>query len=223
MINVDITSLRRSLLTSFLSPSISEENGKMIVTWNDSPMEYDYGKRGFNSKAKPSVPLNMVKEKVKKSVTWSDSSSRCIRANRDPNLKVKPLVPLINLYTPQKEYISPQNHENHNDSSLGNDSVLNNDLSIESVLKDIGMQKYIEKFLLEEIDLFVFFHLEPKDLYTLNIAEEDHETILQAIQMYDIWFDVGYLWKFLLGRWPFISVYNKRKCNNCDYVGNFSL
>lgn len=94
-------------------------------------------------------------------------------------------MPFINIYTPQKEYVQYQNDGN-DISQMGNNSILNNDLSIESVLKDIGMEKYIEKFHLEEIDLFVFSHLEPEDLFELHIDEKDHEILLQAIKVYAI-------------------------------------
>lgn len=132
------------------SPSMSEENGKKSVTWNDSPTMFD-------------TSMTTVK----------------------PKPKPMPSMPFINIYTPQKEYVQYQNDGN-DISQMGNNSILNNDLSIESVLKDIGMEKYIEKFHLEEIDLFVFSHLEPEDLFELHIDEKDHEILLQAIKVYAI-------------------------------------
>lgn len=161
---------------------MAEDNGKKTVRWNDSPMMFDYTKRGDHSSVNDS-PILLDRSKAK--TVQNDSPIRFDRS------KVKPTVPLINMYTPQKERVSPQIDGNDNtsqdDSPLVNESVLNNNLNIESVLKDIGMQKYIEKFLLEEIDLFVFLHLLPQDLYELNIDEKDHETILQAIQVYAMW------------------------------------
>lgn len=113
-----------------------------------------------------------------------------VTVKRGSQPKPEPSVPLINLYTPEyvrstNEYVQPRNDGNDS-SQLSDNSILNNNLSIESVLKDIGMKKYIEKFQLEEIDLFVFFHLQPEDLFELNIDEKDHETLLQAIKVYAI-------------------------------------
>lgn len=155
--NIDITSLRRSLYQQMQSPSMLEQSGKNSVTWNDSPTMFD---------------------------------STMVTVKRGSQPKPKPSVPLINLYTPEyvrstNEYVQPRNDGNDS-SQLSDNSILNNNLSIESVLKDIGMKKYIEKFQLEEIDLFVFFHLQPEDLFELNIDEKDHETLLQAIKVYAI-------------------------------------
>lgn len=143
-----------------------------------------------------------------------------------------PSMPFINIYTPQKEYVQYQNDGN-DISQMGNNSILNNDLSIESVLKDIGMEKYIEKFHLEEIDLFVFSHLEPEDLFELHIDEKDHEILLQAIKVYAIWFvtDLGLCnndkidcinlfvisWRILLGRLGHFMFYwdSATACANC--------
>lgn len=223
-IHIDITSLRRSLLKSLQSPNMAEDNSKKTVRWNDSPMVFDYTKRGGHSSANDS-PILLDRSKAKAAL--NDSSIRFDRS------KVKPTVPLINMYTPQKERVSPQidgnNNTSQDNSPLANESVLNNNLNIESVLKDIGMQKYIEKFLLEEIDLFVFVHLLPQDLYELNIDEKDHETILQAIQVYAMWlFNIGFeffeienfvlsILKLIFIRLPMAPIY----FIDCDYAKYF--
>lgn len=150
--NIDITSLRRSLYKSMASPSMSEQNGKKSVKWNDSPTVFDTTMITVTSGSQP---------------------------------KPKRSVPLINIYTPQKEYVQSRNDGNDS-SQLSNNSILDKNLSIESVLRDIGLKKYIEKFQQEEIDLFVFFHLQPEDLFELKIDEKDHETLLQAIKVYAI-------------------------------------
>lgn len=63
-------------------------------------------------------------------------------------------------------------------------NVLNENISIISVLTAIGMSKYIEKFLAEEIDLVAFSVLNRVDLNKLNIAEGDQKTMLEAIDVY---------------------------------------
>lgn len=151
--NINITTLRRSLYKSLQSPSMPEEKHPNATTWNDSPMLF----------GKP----------TKETVNGSASS------------KVKSSVPLINMFTPDKACIAPKidgiSYE------LNNDSILNNNLTVETILKEIGMDKYIEKFQLEEIDLFVFFNLDPADLHELNIDEADRGILLQAIKTYAIW------------------------------------
>lgn len=148
--NINITTLRRSLYTSFQSPSMSDEKGKKTDRWYDSPIQ-------FNSARKP----------VK-----NDSN------NSDGNLP----VPIINkTFSLDEQSIAMDG----NKSSPWTNSILNNNLTIESVLKEIGLQKYIEKFQLEEVDLFVFFQLNPEDLYKLEIDEGDHKIILQTIEFYE--------------------------------------
>lgn len=150
--NINITSLRRSLYKSLQSPSMPEEKDANAATWNDSPMLFE------------------------------KSTKLTVKRRTGP----KPTVPLIIMHTPEKARGSPK-IDGNSSYALNNDSILNNNLSVETILKEIGMAKYIEKFQLEEIDLFVFFNLEPEDMFTLNIDEADHGILLQAIKTYAIW------------------------------------
>lgn len=156
--NIDITSLRRSLFEQFSSPSMVPENHEIDTPGSGSPCAV------FN-------PMNIT-----------------VKRGGGGGYKPKPAqsTPLLNKRTPPKDTFSTPkvNKPTTSRFDLSNDSILNTNFRIESVLKEIGLQKYIEKFQLEEIDLFVFFHLEPADLFVLNIAEEDHETMLQAIKTY---------------------------------------
>lgn len=68
-------------------------------------------------------------------------------------------------------------------SKLSND-LLNDSLKMESVLKEIHLQKYIEQFNREEIDLFVFSILDVNDLVELGIDEKDRPIMLDAIKTY---------------------------------------
>lgn len=149
--NIDITSLRRSLNEQFMSPSMPPVNRKVFTPSSGSPRAV------FN-------PMYITVKRGSKPMPTQ----------------------LVNKYTPLKDTFHAQNVDktNTSHSNLNNDSILNTNFRIESVLKEIGLEKYIEKFQMEEIDLFVFFHLVPEDLIELNIAEEDHETMLQAIKTY---------------------------------------
>lgn len=135
-----------------------EDQQKKTVTWNDSPMMFE----------KNSNPVsNVVRSKTLKHSKDSN-----------PTPKSRPKISLPSVYYSKID----------EESSLymNNNSILNNNFTVDSVLKDIGMEKYIEKFRLEEIDLFVFFNLQPEDLHELNIDEKDHETLLQAIKVFAV-------------------------------------
>lgn len=63
-------------------------------------------------------------------------------------------------------------------------NIMNETLNVELILRDIGLVKYCEKFVREEIDMFVFSMLTESDLVELNIDGEDRETILKAVELY---------------------------------------
>lgn len=62
--------------------------------------------------------------------------------------------------------------------------LMDETLNVELILRDIGLEKYIPKFRSEEIDMFVFSLLTENDLIELNIAREDRETIIKAVELY---------------------------------------
>lgn len=63
-------------------------------------------------------------------------------------------------------------------------NIMNETLNVELILRDIGLVKYCEKFVREEIDMFVFSMLTESDLIELNIESEDRKTILKAVELY---------------------------------------
>lgn len=82
--------------------------------------------------------------------------------------------------------ITPQKYSNYTSDT----NILNERFDIDSLLAEIGMSKYIGKFMQEEIDLFAFFLLDEKDLNEMRIPENDQRTILEAIKTYaDIFID----------------------------------
>lgn len=70
-----------------------------------------------------------------------------------------------------------------------NNSLLNESLKIETVFKEIHMEKYIEQFTKEEIDLYVFSLLDESDLDELNIDEMDRPIMLEAINTFSSTFN----------------------------------
>lgn len=62
-----------------------------------------------------------------------------------------------------------------------NNSVLNHHIDIVAILEDLKMDRYIDLFRREEIDLLAFCLLEREDLLEINIPEEDIEPLMQAI------------------------------------------
>lgn len=64
------------------------------------------------------------------------------------------------------------------------ENILERTIDIASVLVEIGMEKYIEKFEREEIDVFVFSHLKIDDLVELSIDEADHSAFARAFDSY---------------------------------------
>lgn len=62
--------------------------------------------------------------------------------------------------------------------------LMDETLNVELILRDIGLEKYIKKFMIEEIDMFVFSMLNEHDLIELEIDEEDRKTILKAVELY---------------------------------------
>lgn len=69
-------------------------------------------------------------------------------------------------------------------------NVLNERMDIASMLTEIGMSKYLGKFIQEEIDLFAFFLLNVQDLMELNIPKDDQRIILEAVKVYSEVFNV---------------------------------
>lgn len=57
-------------------------------------------------------------------------------------------------------------------------------MDIAFALKEFGLDKYIEKFEREEIDLFVFSMLNSDDLIELGIDEDDRPAFLRAFDTY---------------------------------------
>lgn len=68
--------------------------------------------------------------------------------------------------------------------------LLNATITMATILKDIHMEKYIDKFYKEEIDIQVFCVLTLDDLQELNIEMADMKTFLDAIQFYSDIFDI---------------------------------
>lgn len=64
-------------------------------------------------------------------------------------------------------------------------NVMNENITMANVLKDIGMEKYVDLFKNQEIDLFVFGKLCNDDLTELGVDEADRPAILGAIDMYN--------------------------------------
>lgn len=62
-----------------------------------------------------------------------------------------------------------------------NNSVLNHHIDIVAILEDLKMDRYIDLFRREEIDLLAFCLLEREDLLEIKIPEEDIEPLMQAI------------------------------------------
>lgn len=76
--------------------------------------------------------------------------------------------------------ITPQKYANYTSDC----NVLNERFDVDSLLANIGMSKYIGRFMQEEIDLFAFFLLNEKDLDEMEIPENDKRIILEAIKSY---------------------------------------
>lgn len=76
--------------------------------------------------------------------------------------------------------ITPPKYSNYTSDS----NILNERFDIDSLLAEIGMIKYIPRFMQEEIDLFAFFLLDEKDLNEMGIPENDKRIILEAIKAY---------------------------------------
>lgn len=123
---------------------------------------------------------SMYEQKTETSVTWNDSPTVFDHGQHGAKPKIKPAT-ANRCNTPWGNRA-----KSRNTVAMDSDSILDHNLTIESILRDIGMTKYIKKFHLEEIDLYVFTHMEPKDLYELDIDEEDHETLLDAIQIFSM-------------------------------------
>ena len=73
-----------------------------------------------------------------------------------------------------------------------NDSFLEKTFNVQSILHEIGMEKYVEEFEREEIDVMVFLMLSADDLKELNIAEEDQHIILKAVKNFAKLLDEDY-------------------------------
>lgn len=96
-------------------------------------------------------------------------------------VKAKPATPSIVLRTPSLEIFESPESDGLDDTTSAHNSILDHSWNVVNVLKDIGLDKYIEKFEKEEVDLLVFCNLSPEDLFTLNIDREDHEVMLRAV------------------------------------------
>lgn len=66
----------------------------------------------------------------------------------------------------------------------GDYSILNHNIDVHTILKDLNMEHYIELFAREEIDLMVFCLLTVDDLRELDIANEDVEPLMNAVTLY---------------------------------------
>lgn len=64
------------------------------------------------------------------------------------------------------------------------ENILDQSINIATILKEVGMEKYIEKFEREEIDLLVFSMLKSDDLAELGIEEADRPAIVRAFYTY---------------------------------------
>lgn len=87
-------------------------------------------------------------------------------------------------YSPMSNTPTPTMSLSIRDQSKLSNDVMNDSLKIESILKDIHLEKYIDQFNREEIDLYVFSVLNADDLIELSIDEKDRPIMLDAIKTY---------------------------------------
>lgn len=69
--------------------------------------------------------------------------------------------------------------------------ILNHTTEIRSILTEINMTKYIERFVENEIDIIAFCLLEIDDLHELEIDEGDVIPMLDAVKLYSELFDIN--------------------------------
>lgn len=69
--------------------------------------------------------------------------------------------------------------------------LLNHNIDIENILKEINMEKYIDMFNREEINVCVFCMLTDADLVELKIDEDDRQPMLDAVKSYCDIFNVA--------------------------------
>lgn len=62
---------------------------------------------------------------------------------------------------------------------------INERMDVVNILTHIGLDKYIGKFMQEQIDILAFSLLDAGDLTEMNIPEDDQRIILDAIKLYD--------------------------------------
>lgn len=161
--------------------------------------------RRFKRRSFTPLPLNLDMTSPKlspiRSVVSSSQSEiadkKKIRRNQVDMKKIRrDLKKYYDYSTIQNPNVTVSNYDNsptlsspvlHNDSFMNarNDSLLNANLSVHSVLKEIGMEKYEEKFFSEEIDLFTFSLLTAQDLDILGVDEADQEVLMEAVCTYE--------------------------------------
>lgn len=69
-------------------------------------------------------------------------------------------------------------------------SILNENINVQSILKEIDMERYIEKFSTADIGLFEFVMLDEADLTDLGVAECDKSKFMEAVEKYADSFEV---------------------------------
>lgn len=102
------------------------------------------------------------------------------QTNATPQMFLSPAA----RYEYYEEIISPQ-------SNIGNGatpSLLEETFTVMSILKEINMQKYVNLFVKEEVDLFVFLMLTNEDMAELGINEDDRPILTNAINCYTEFF-----------------------------------
>lgn len=82
-------------------------------------------------------------------------------------------------------------HINHAFSYLNNRSMLDERFTVNSILKEINMEKYELLFEREEIDLLVFCLLTRDELIQLGVGESDCLILMDAIENYKDTFNVS--------------------------------
>lgn len=104
-----------------------------------------------------------------------------------PNSKFRLNVTPKRILTPTNARFSfaDQGYSTHlGVENMATPSILEEKFTVISILKEMNMQKYINLFIKEEIDLYVFFNLNYQDMIELGIEEADRPILLNAIDFF---------------------------------------
>lgn len=107
---------------------------------------------------------------------WNSSTQSLVELDMPIDEQLTPKINVV--FSPDGGSRTPIFDDTYIDQA---ENHMDENISVDMILREIGLEKYIGKFEMEEVELLTFSMLNYDDLVELDVDEGDRETILYAV------------------------------------------